>query len=214
MILVALLYFFQVGDVSTRTNTGAVAVAAVLAAMDKLKNHWESFTIVNLVIIIVEVGVLLSAIWSWSITTFWSDHKMNATSEPIRDCDTFNFDFEGLTIGQVASASSAAAGVGAVRAWIQNVFDFAREKTDEAMGGLQCRISETLIGQVFYEQHVKDEFMTLLGCNKSETSRTTAERWRGYLHGMAVKMNLSNSTTGESHMSHMAIDAVRLDNAL
>ena len=168
----------------------------------------RSITAINFVIIIIEIGVLLSAIQSW----MGGDN--NGTAELNRQCDTVGFDFDGLTIGQVASASSAAAGAGAVATWVQSTLEFAHAKVGEAMSGLHCRISPVLIGQVFYQQRVKDEFMTLLGCNESESSATTAERWSGWLGDMAVKMKFSNSTTGETHMSNRVIDAVGFDSAL
>ena len=206
-VFVGELFLLQAKEVTSQLNTISAIVAVCLISMETRKLVYpHRITIVNFVIIVIEIGVLFSAILSWI--------EGGDATHPVAQCDTFTFDFDGLTIGQVASASSAAVGAGAVPIWIQNVVEFARVTIDEAMSGLQCQVTPALIGQVFRQQRVKDEFLTLLGCNKSETSRTTAERWRGYLHGMAVQMNLSNSTTGESHMSHMAIDAVRLDNAL
>ena len=212
--LVALLFCFSSTEVETLAHPGAVTVSVVFAVMIqpqlnmrsvavfKPQLNMRSIAVVNFVITIVEISVLINTI-IWSV-----DARNIAKQELNRQCDTYNFDFEGLTIGQVASASSAAAGGGAVRVWVQNVLEFARVKLEEAMGGLHCRVTPPLISQVFDQQSVKDELMTLLGCNESEHSGTTAERWSGFLRDMAVKMKVTNSTGGESRMSNMVIDAV------
>ena len=50
----------------------------------------------------------------------------------------FRFDFGGLTVGQVASASSAAVGGGAVQVWMQNLIELARQSVRNK-GGWRCR---------------------------------------------------------------------------
>ena len=161
--------------------------------------------LIKIVIIVSHVGVLITAVWSWVLPP--------VASELHRECDAYKFDFEGLTIGQVAAASSAAAGGGAVRVWVESALEFARMKLNQAMGGLQCRISSTLISQVFKQKRVQDESLSLVGCNETEPSRITAERWSRWLRDMAVKMKLTPSTRA-SRMSNMAIDAVGSDNML
>ena len=206
--LVGVLFLLQAKDVTAQVNTISAALAICLVSV-KTQNfsHLHSAGIVNFVIIIFEIGIFLSAVLSWI-----EGEESAITTESLTgaQCDTFTFDFDGLTIGQVASASSAAAGAGAVQTWIQTVVEFARVTIDEAMSGLQCHVFPAMISQVFYQQRVKDEFLTLLGCNETETSGTTAERWSGWLRDMAVKLKFSNSETGESRMSNRVIDAVVL----
>lgn len=79
------------------------------------------------------------------------------------------------------------------------------------MGGLHCRVSPTLLNKVSRNKVVEDEFLRLLGC-KDEPSAQTAARWSGFFRQMAVQMNLTNSE-GESHLSHMVIDAGYNDNS-
>ena len=117
------------------------------------------------------------------------------------DCG-FNLSFDGLTIGQAASASSAAVGGGSVQPWAVNVIEFARHHRPP------CSVMPFLIEQVSEEANVKDEFLKLVGC-KNEHSIVTAARWSKFFRSMAVNMNVIDSK-GEQTMSHnMAIDAVR-----
>ena len=200
--MVGVLFLLQVKEVTSQVNTISAVLAVCVASMSRQKlGNLHSITIINFMIIIVEIGVLLSVILGWI-------EGDESGTESGAQCDTLTFDFDGVTIGQVASASSAAAGAGAVQTWMQNLVEFARVTIDRAMSGLQCTVSQALISQVFHEQRVKNEFPTLLGCNETEPSGTTAERWSGWLRDMAVKMKFSNSATGESHMSNRVIDAV------
>jgi len=210
IVLVGVLFVLQAKEVTSRAGTGAVALAAYFACLTRQKLiNPHSITIINFVIIIMETGVLLSAIPSWI------EHEKNVIAELAsiaRQCDSFDFDFDGLTIGQAASASSAAAGAGAVQTWVHSVMEFSRIKADEAMFGLHCRVAPALISQVFHQYRVMNAFMTLLGCNETEWSGTTAERWSGWLRDMAVKLKFKKSTT-ESRMSNRVINAGYNDNS-
>ena len=205
--LVGMLFVLKVKQVNAQVKTISAALAICLVFLTRQNYSHHLAVIVNFVIIIFEIGVFLTAVLSWI-----EGEESVITTESLTgaQCDTFTFDFDGLTIGQVASASSAAAGAGAVQTWVQTVVEFARVTIDEAMSGLQCRVFPAMISQVFYQQRVKDEFLTLLGCNETETSGTTAERWSGWLRDMAVKLKFMNSETGESRMSNRVIDAVVL----
>ena len=95
---------------------------------------------------------------------------------------------------------------------MQNILELARVKVDQLMGGLQCRVSPTVVNDVFNQKSVTDEFLSLLGCT-DELSGETAARWSGWLRELAIKMKLTSSA-GQSRMGHMVIDAVRRDHAL
>ena len=117
------------------------------------------------------------------------------------DCD-FNLSFDGLTIGQVASASSAAAGVGAVHPWVQNLIELGQYHSPP------CPVVSFVSDRVSDDENVTDEFLKLVGCQQ-EPSAVTAARWSEFLRGMAIEMDVSDSH-GERKMSHhMAVDAVR-----
>ena len=203
-VVVMLLTVWAPTEAVMLSSRGSVVLAAVVGAMIKHNSDWRSIAkFTNIVIVIVEIGVLAAAVSSWVNFLFTYDIL---EEEAIRDCGSFNFDFSGLTIGQVVSASSAAAGGGAVRPWVQNVIELMRHRIDDLMGGLHCTVITALISQI-QNKDIQDEFLRVLGC-KGEPSAKTAARWSGFLQGMAVKMNLTNSE-GESRMGHMAIDAVR-----
>ena len=143
-------------------------------------------------------------------------------------CDDFYFNSGGLTVGQVTSASSAAAGGGAVQEWVQNMIELARHKVDGVPG--VCSATGYLLRQVVApcnQDRVVDEFHRLIGCGTGaytqepsetaarwsgfqEPSAETAARWSGFLQNMAVKMNISNSSDGQTNIGQgVAIDAVR-----
>ena len=187
----------------SKIKTIAVAVTAVLVTTTfKRKSDWRfAVAVFNIVVCIVEISALAAAMW-----------VHHAEQHEDHDCGAFSFDFKGLTIGQVVSASSAAAGAGSARLWVQNILEFARAKVDEMMGGLHCQVSPTVVDKLFNQKSIKDECLSLLGCT-DEHSGETASKWSGWLRGMAVKMKLKNSA-GESRMGHMAIDAVRPNHSL
>ena len=130
-----------------------------------------------------------------------------------------DFQFRNLTVGQVASASSAAVGGGAVRAWVQSVIELIRQKAKDTLKGsvnvLYCSqygmLIKNLLGSC-HQQLVLEEFFKFLGCEtdslQKEDSEITAKRWVGFLKKMAVQMNVS-SPLANDHQGHMAIDAVR-----
>jgi hypothetical protein len=185
-----------------------VSVAAVFGALIKHKSNWT--TSMNIVIMMVEIGVLVSVVWSQVTVMFTGDTLLKAQAIP--ECGDFNFDFGELTVGQVVSASSAAAGAGAVRPWVQSIIEAARQHMEHLMRGLHCDLSDTILGQVTNTKvATKDEFLKLMGC-KDEPSAQTADRWCGYLQDMAVKMKLTNSH-GESNMGNMAFDSGYNDNS-
>ena len=77
------------------------------------------------------------------------------------------------------------------------------------MGGMHCQVSPTVVGKVFNQKRITDEFLSLLGC-MDELAGETAARWSEWLRELAVKMKLTSSQ-GQSQMGHMVIDAVRHD---
>ena len=145
----------------------------------------------------------------------YSAEAVDKLSPPL--CD--DFEYRDLTVGQVASASSAAVGGGAVQAWVQSVIELARQKAyDSLQGGMNVFYCEhyemaikALVGQC-NQKIVIEEFDKLLGCQKpdlaKEDAAITAKRWSRFLKKMAIQMNVKNSL-GRDHAGHMAIDAVR-----
>ena len=144
------------------------------------------------------------------------------TSDPDVKPACGEFEFHNLTVGQVASASSAAVGGGAVRAWVQSVIELVRRKAKDALKGsvnvLYCSqyrmLIENLLGSCNRNLVVK-EFFKFLGCEHhdedlqvlKEDSSITAKRWAIFLQKMAIKMTVS-SPLSTGHKGHMAIDGV------
>merc|ERR1719174_363888 len=87
-------------------------------------------------------------------------------------CGAFHLDSGALTIGQVASASSAAAGGGAHEEWVNNLIQIARQKVTNAVegGGLNlgyCSQMTLLLKQALSPCNrdvVVEEFQDLIGC--------------------------------------------------
>jgi hypothetical protein len=142
------------------------------------------------------------------------------SSTPRLSTGCSNFKFKSLTLGQVVSASSAAAGGGAVHSWVQSIFELVRQRAKDALQGgtvnlWYCShyrmIIESVVGMCNQEV-VIDEFLRVLGCETSdgttEVSDSTANRWVKFLQRMAIRMTV-DSPLGSFHAGHMAIDAVR-----
>merc|ERR1719174_807032 len=140
-------------------------------------------------------------------------------------CGAFHLDSGALTIGQVASASSAAAGGGAHVEWVNNLVRIARQKVTNAVegGGLNlgyCSQMTLLLKQALSpcnRDRVVEEFQQLIGCRdwmfQKELSVHTAARWSGFLKDMAVKMNISNAEGKSVIDGHVAIDGGYNDNS-
>ena len=134
--------------------------------------------------------------------------------EPTTSCDDFKF--QSLTVGQVVSASSAAAGGAGVHEWVYGLIEMVRQQAKDALQGdvniWYCShyrmIIEAIVGSC-NRQVVIDEFLTLLGCSTSEgvkeDAAVTSQRWTAFLEKLAVKMGLQET----GHEGYMAIDAVR-----
>ena len=141
--------------------------------------------------------------------------KRDPTPEEIEAeqvCGDFKFDFNGMTIGQAASASSAAAGPVASKTWMQNLVQFAR--TAAQTEGLvkkvaMCTAITTILRRVIgkcNQDAIIDEIRHVLDC-ESEDSEVTAERWSSFLRKMAIEFKMSTDS-GQSTDSFMAFDAV------
>ena len=209
--LIGLRTLLGVKDVTILSNikTISVVVAGVFVTIIEHKSDLlRLLVVINFVICIVETPT--AAMWAWSRFNFWLNGL--AETDLSRECGAFSFDFEGLTIGQAVSASSAAAGAGSARIWVQNILELGRVKIAHLMGGLHCQVSPTIVSKVFNQKRITDEFLSLLGCT-DELSGETAARWSEWLRELAVKMKLTSSA-GQSRMGHMVIDAVRHDHAL
>ena len=128
----------------------------------------------------------------------------------------WNFNIKPLTIGQVASASSAAAGGGAVQTWVENVIELVRRKTQDLP--LRCTVLPHLLQEFVTpcnRELVVEQTMKLLGCKsyngttqKTETEdiASVAKQLSAYLQKMAIEMNIE--TPSGEHTGHTAIDAV------
>ena len=114
------------------------------------------------------------------------------------DCN-FTFAFDGLTIGQVTSASSAAVGAVRFEPWLQNLIELIRSQTPH------CGAVSVLLREQFASPYVVQEFLKVVGCRK-ENSALTAERWSNFFEQMAVKMNITNGSTSFQH--EIAVDSV------
>ena len=134
------------------------------------------------------------------------------------ECTDFNLG--GLTVGQVASASSAAAGAAAVREWVHNILELAQHKAKHALKGgsgniWYCSFYRMLINNFVgacNKDTAVDEFLKLTGCEtsdgKKENPAITAQRWSQFLEKMAVQMVVDSDSPEHVHAGHMAIDAV------
>ena len=127
-----------------------------------------------------------------------------------------NFNLGSLTVGQVASASSAAAGGGAVQAWVENVIELVRHKIKDIP--VRCTVIPMLIKKLVTpcdRKVIVEQAMTVLGCKSSDGQKqdakvsrvSIAKKWTAFFQKMAIQMTV-NSSLG-SHAGHMAIDAVR-----
>ena len=140
------------------------------------------------------------------------------TSAPLKT-ECADFALHNLTVGQIASASSAAAGGAAVQSWVQSIVEIARQKVKDTLKGpmnVLCSdlyevVTENLVSPCNREV-VLTELYKFLGCEtrdvEKEDSLITAKRWSKFLRKMAIPMT-SSSPLGDSHVGHMAIDAVR-----
>ena len=149
---------------------------------------------------------------------FCDDKASTASNHDVKQSCDF-FEFSNLTVGQVASASSAAVGGGAVQAWVQSLIELVRRKAKDALQGSvnfwYCKIYQLLIENVLgpcNRKVVLGEFSKLIGCGtdsiENEASEITAKRWAGFFQKMAIQMTV-NSPLENDHQGHMAIDAVR-----
>ena len=190
------IYMWMVA-VQTMLFFHCIVVAGITIYAVNVNKNWRSVVAsIGIVVIAFQVGVFVLTVWQ-------PLGKYASVTKP--ECYSFDFDVNGLTIGQVASASSAAVGGGAVRSWVQNLIELARIKVDDLMGGLHCRVSPTLFRRISTQEEVEAEFLRLLGC-KDEPSAETAERWSGFLSQMAIDMNMTNAKGDK--LGHMAIDGV------
>ena len=165
---------------------------------------------------------MLGTAFSSLSQTLFGSNAANAAANKVEQanhtCGEYNFSFNGLTIGQVASASSAAAGGGAVTVWVQSAMELARHEIASSfpggMSAMTCNVLTSVLKQMVTMCNpdiVLNEFRKLIGCKihgEKEKSVKTAERWSGFLKKMAIAMNVTNSA-GQTHTGHMAIDAVR-----
>ena len=139
---------------------------------------------------------------------------------PLLSTECTDFNLGGLTVGQVASASSAAAGGAAVREWVHNILELAQHKAKHALKGgsgniWYCSFYRMLIDNFVgacNKDSAVDEFLKLTGCEtsdgKKEDSEITAQRWSQFLEKMAVQMVMNSGSPEHVHAGYMAIDAV------
>merc|ERR1719201_3365854 len=143
-----------------------------------------------------KLNTIIDTLWGWL-----GDSAQAGLIDRKPKCD--DFQFQNLTVGQVASASSAAVGGGAVQAWVQSVIELVRRKAKDALKGsvnvLYCSqygmLIENLLGPCNRKAVLK-EFFRLLGCEtdseKKEDSKVTAKRWVEFLQNMAVQMAIKS----------------------
>ena len=144
-------------------------------------------------------------------------HSESTTSST--KCDSF--EFETLTVGQVVSASSAAAGGAAVQAWTQSMLKLAQQTAKDALKGGELNVwycshyrilFENILAPSCNRERVVEEFLKVLGCEthdgQIEDFAHTAKRWTAFLKKMAVRMSMTHQL-GNSNAGHMAIDGVR-----
>ena len=139
---------------------------------------------------------------------------------PLLSTECADFNLGSLTVGQVASASSAAAGMTAVREWVHNIIELAQHKAKDALKGGSGNIWYCSFYRILFTNLVDDcnediaveEFLKLTGCEtsdgKKEDPAITAKRWSQFLEKMAVQMVMNSSSLEHTHAGHMAIDAV------
>ena len=109
-----------------------------------------------------------------TVSRFWS--KSTAASTNISECTSFNLN--PLTVGQVASASSAAAGGGAVQTWVQNAITLVRKTTRSVP--MRCTVLPMLIENFLSPcnaEAVKEEIMTFLGCKSFSIWEKFSSSW-------------------------------------
>ena len=150
--------------------------------------------------------------WSW----------FESSSDPGSSTQCGDFKLKPLTLGQVVSASSAAAGGAGVLPWVHSLFELVRRYAKDALKGgvnvFYCShyriLVEKLVGMC-NKEIVVDEFLRVLGCPTSdgtkESAGSTAKRWSAALQRMAIRMTLDDPF-GSAHEGDMAIDAVRQSN--
>ena len=126
--------------------------------------------------------------------------------------------FHDLTVGQVASASSAAAGGAAVEAWAQSLIELARQIAEDSLPGFSRLCSEAVKFLMQYvgptmctREAVYQEILKVLGCasqnHEKEDSERTVKRWSKFLRRMAIQMTV-DSPLQQYHKGYMGIDAV------
>ena len=144
----------------------------------------------------------------------------SSPSDPKSTTNCLDFKLESLTLGQVVSASSAAAGGVAVQPWVESIFELVRQHAKDALKGGKvdlwyCSIYQMLVqnfATMCNQDVVVDEFLRVLGCETSDGTKesvsSAAKRWSAALQRMAIRMT-ANNPFGDAHAGHMAIDAVR-----
>ena len=154
--------------------------------------------------------------WKGIASSFWA--QPTAPLPNASQCANFNLN--SLTVGQVASASSAFAGGAAVQTWVQNVITLVRKTTRDIP--MRCTVLPMLIKQLLSPcnlEAVKEEIMTFLGCKslsiwekvfsswEKHSIAVIAKKWSAFLQKMAIQMTVD--TPLGKNAGHMAIDAVR-----
>ena len=150
------------------------------------------------------------------------DASITRNQKSRRDSECTRLRFVNLTVGQVASASSAAAGGAAVEAWVQALIELTRHATKDGMQGFinwcsnivdfSMKYFDSTMSPSCNRDIVYQEILNVLGCpnkkGKKEDSRLTAKKWSKYLRKMAIPMTVHRSLD-QYHKGHMGIDAVR-----
>merc|ERR1719174_160200 len=142
-----------------------------------------------------------------------------AEEDPLKT-ECADFQFRDLTVGQVASASSAAGGLGAVEPVVQGLIELARKKAKDAMNIFYCRIPQILVEAAVpqcNQRVVIEELNKFLGCRDDiskikEDSSTTANRWVGFTRRLAIEMSVS-TPLGNNDVGHTVADAGYNDNS-
>ena len=135
---------------------------------------------------------------------------------PLLSTECADFNLGSLTVGQVASASSAAAGGAAVGEWVHNIIELAQHKAKDSSRIIWYCSFYGMLFESFVGACNKDvavgELLKLIGCSTpdgdKEDAVTTAQRWSTFLEKMAVEMVVNSSSPEHVHAGHMAIDAV------
>ena len=94
--------------------------------------------------------------------------------------------FHDLTVGQVASASSAAAGGAAVEAWAQSLIELARQLTEDSLRGFSSLCSEIVKFPMKYfgstmsatcdREVIYQEILQVLGCASQNHEKEDSQR--------------------------------------